>query len=264
MNLFVFSKLVWIFGQPLSLAFFGALFTLIAGLLRWRSLSALGAVGSVIILFVTLYTTSGNYLLQGLEERFPKPGGDPEDVKCMIVLGGAFENDVNTARHGIEFADGADRFIEALRLAQKYPQSRILVSGGDGSLSGAYEGDAAASKRFFPLFGIGTERLIEEMQSRTTYENAVNTREFLAQQGLSHCLLITSAFHMPRSVGLFRKLGIDIVPWPTDYRTTGNVTLGLDFTQPSLNAENLGAAIREWYGLVGYYLAGRTSALFPS
>ncbi|MGR9170111.1 YdcF family protein [Rhizobium sp. KDH_Rht_773_N] len=261
--MFVLSKLVWILAQPFSLAFFGALLALVAGLLRWRLLSALGAAGAVSILFVTLYTTSGNYLLQQLEERFPRPAADPEDVKCMIVLGGAFQNEVNTARHGIEFADGADRFIEALRLAQKYPQSRILVSGGDGSLSGTYEGDAVASRRFFPLFGVGKERLVEEAQSRTTYENARNTKEFLAQQGLSDCLLITSAFHMPRSVGLFRKLGIEIVPWPTDYRTTGNVALGLDFTQPSLNGQNLGTAIREWYGLAGYYLAGRTSALFP-
>ena len=261
--MFVFSKLVWIFGQPLSLAFFCALFALIAGLLRWRVLGALGAAGSVLILFVTLYTTAGTYLLQGLEERFPKPANDPEDVKCMIVLGGAFQNDVNTIRHGIEFADGSDRFIEALRLAQKFPQSRILVSGGDGSLSGAYEGDAAASERFFPLFGVGKDRLVEETQSRTTYENAVNTKQFLAQQGLANCLLITSGFHMPRSVGIFRKLDIDVVPWVTDYRTTGNVTLGLDFTQPSLNADNMGTALREWYGLVGYYLAGRTSELYP-
>ena len=181
----------------------------------------------------------------------------------MIVLGGAFENEVNTVRHGIEFNGGADRFVEALRLAQKFPGSRILVSGGDGSISGVYEGDAAASERFFPLFGVGRDRLIEETQSRTTFENAVNTKEFLASQGLSKCLLITSGFHMPRSVGIFRKLGIDIVPWPTDYRTDGQVKAGLDFTQPNLNAQNLATAIREWYGLIGYYLAGRTSELYP-
>nr|WP_246638762.1 YdcF family protein [Rhizobium binae] len=257
------SKLVWIFCQPLSLAFLLVLFALIAGLLRWRGLSILGAGVSALILFVTLYTTAGNLLMQGLEQRFAKPAADPENLQCMIVLGGAFENEVNTARHGIEFNGGADRFVEALRLAQKFPGSRILVSGGDGSISGIYEGDAAASERFFPLFGISRERLIEETQSRTTFENAVNTREFLASQGLSHCLLITSGFHMPRSVGIFRKLSIDIVPWPTDYRTDGQVRPGLDFTQPNLNAQNMATAIREWYGLVGYYLAGRTSELYP-
>ncbi|EJZ17115.1 YdcF family protein [Rhizobium sp. Pop5] len=261
--MFFISKLVWIFGQPLSLAFFLVFLALIAGLLRRRTLSLLAATGSALILFVTLYTTAGNLLMQDLEQRFARPAVDPENLQCMIVLGGAFESEVNTARHGIEFSSAADRFIEALRLAEKFPQSRILVSGGDGSISGIYEGDAAASARFFPLFGVSRDRLIEERQSRTTFENAVNTKEFLASQGLSNCLLITSGYHMPRSVGIFRKLGIDVVPWPTDYRTDGKVKPGLDFTQPSLNAQNMATAIREWYGLIGYYLAGRTSELYP-
>ncbi|MBX5229779.1 YdcF family protein [Rhizobium sp. NLR9b] len=261
--MFVISKLVWIFAQPLSLAFLLVFFAFAAGLLRWHSSSVLGAMASALILFITLYTTAGNLLMQGLEQRFAKPAADPDSLQCMIVLGGAFENEVNTARHGIEFNPAADRFIEALRLAQKFPQSRILISGGDGSLSGIYEGDAAASERFFPLFGVSKDRLIEERQSRTTFENAVNTKEVLAGHGLSQCLLITSGFHMPRSVGIFRKLGIDIVPWPTDYRTDGQVRLNLDFTQPNLNAQNMATAIREWYGLVGYYLAGRTSELYP-
>ncbi|MGO7223751.1 YdcF family protein, partial [Rhizobium ruizarguesonis] len=78
-------------------------------------------------------------LMQDLEERVARPAADPDNQQCMIVLGGAFENEVNTARHGIEVNGGADRFIEALRLAQKFPLSRIRVSGGDGSISGIYE-----------------------------------------------------------------------------------------------------------------------------
>jgi uncharacterized SAM-binding protein YcdF (DUF218 family) len=260
--LFLFSKLVWIFGQPLSLAFLLVLLALIFGLMRLRGMGLLSSALAGLILFVTLYTSAGNYLLQGLEERFTKPQ-DPENLQCMIVLGGAFENEVNTVRHGIEFNAAADRFIEALRLAQKYPQSSILVSGGDGSISGIYEGDAVISARFFPLFGVGRERMVEETTSRTTFENAKNTKELLANQGLSNCLLITSGYHMPRSVGIFRKLGIDVVPWPTDYRTDGRERLGLDFTQPNRNSQNLATAIREWFGLVGYYLAGRTSELYP-
>ncbi|MDM9626849.1 YdcF family protein [Rhizobium sp. S152] len=260
--MFVFSKLVWIFGQPLSLAFAFLLVALLTGLLRWRALSLGSSTLAALILFVTLYTTVGNYLLQGLEERFPKPQ-DPQELQCMIVLGGGFENEVNTARHGIEMNAGGDRFIEALRLARKYPQSRILVSGGDGSMSGVYEGDAVMSGRFFPLFGVPKERLVEETTSRTTFENAANTKDLLAASGLSDCLLITSGYHMPRSVGIFRKLGIGVVPWPTDYRTDGRERLGLDFTQPSRNAQNLATAIREWFGLVGYYMVGRTSELYP-
>lgn len=260
--MFLFSKLVWVFGQPLSLAFFLIVFALLAGLLRWRRTSLSSTAIAALILFVTFYTTAGDYLMQGLEDRFPKPQ-DPDSLQCMIVLGGAFENEVNTVRHGIEFNAGGDRFVEALRLAQKYPQSRILISGGDGSLSGIYEGDAVISGRFFPLFGVAKERLVEETTSRTTFENALNTKELLASQGLSRCLLITSGYHMPRSVAIFRKLGIDVVPWPTDYRTDGKVKPDLDFTQPSRNSQNMSTAIREWFGLVGYYFAGRTSEIFP-
>lgn len=262
--MFILSKLFWLVAQPLSLAFLGGFLGLLAGLLRFSRLGFLLAGGGLLVLFVTLYTSLGAVMLQGLEARFPRPAADPASVSCMIVLGGAFENEVTTARGGIEFNQGADRFIEALRLAQKYPQSRILVSGGDGSLSGDYEGDAAASARFFPTFGIDRSRLIEETTSRTTFENAENTQGLLAASGLSDCLLITSANHMPRSMGIFRKRGIAVTPWPADYRTSGRVTLGFDFTQPTSNAQMTATATREWMGLVGYYLAGRTSALYPA
>ena len=84
--MFLISKLVWIFAQPLSLAFFLVFLALMAGLLRWRILSNLGAAASALILFVTLYTTAGNLMMQGLEQRFAKPAGDPESLQCMICL----------------------------------------------------------------------------------------------------------------------------------------------------------------------------------
>lgn len=261
--MFVFSKLVWIFGQPLSLAFFFGLLAFLAALLRRRAVMLISSLLSVLILFVTLYTTAGAYIIQGLEERFPHAAADPADLKCMIVLGGATQNEVTTARGGYELDSAGDRLIEALRLAQKYPQARIVISGGDGSFSGSFEGDAVISERFFTALGISTDRMVADKTSRTTFENAVNTKELLAQNGLSGCLLITSGFHMPRSMGIFRKQGIDVVPWPVDYRSTGKETLGLDFTQPSLNAQVLATAMREWIGLVGYYAVGRTSALYP-
>lgn len=262
--MFVLSKLFWMAVQPLSLVFLLGLSSLLLMLLRWRR-TALGALAAaMLVLFVTLYTTTGSYLLQGLEARFPRPASDPANVACMIVLGGAFETEVTTARGGIELNQAADRFVEALRLALLYPNARILVSGGDGSLSGAYEGDAAASVRFFQAFGLSPDRLVMETTSRNTDENAQNSRQILADNGLSNCLLITSAFHMPRSVGLFRKAGLAVTPWPTDFRTTGKAALGFDFTQPTLNAQQMATATREWVGLVAYRFLGRIDTVFPA
>jgi uncharacterized SAM-binding protein YcdF (DUF218 family) len=259
--MFLLPKLFWLVAQPLSLAFLFALLAALLGFCGWRRLGGLSALVAALILFVTLYTTTGSVALQALENRRPKPTGDPASLSCMIVLGGAFENEVTTSRGGIEFNQAADRFVEALRLALRFPQSRILISGGDGSFSGVYEGEAEASRRFFAAFGVAADRLIEENTSRTTYENSRNTAELLKSQGLSDCLLITSAFHMPRATALFRKAGIAVVPWPVDYRTSGRVALSFDFTQPALNAQQTATAVREWMAIAGYILTGRIDGI---
>jgi uncharacterized SAM-binding protein YcdF (DUF218 family) len=262
--LFLISKFLWIVGQPLSIAFILCVLAVLAALLGWRRWGILATTLSAAILFVALFTSTGAYLVMGLEDRFPKPSADPADLKCMIVLGGAFDNVVTTSRGGYELNGAGDRFVEALRLAQKYPDASILVSGGDGSITGNYEGDAIVSERMFSAFGLDKARLVEDRDSRTTYENAINTKALLASNGLSGCLLITSGFHMPRSMGIFRKLDIDVVPWPVDYRSNGKEYLRLDAVEPTLNMGLLSTAVREWIGLVAYYYAGRTSALYPA
>ena len=261
--MFLLSKLFWVFAQPLSIAF---LLSALAALLAFagrRGLSGLSALLAALVLLVTLFTTTGTVALQILEARFARQASDPVDVACMIVLGGAFDNEINTARGGIELNQAADRFVEALRLARNHPQARLLISGGDGSISGGYEGEAQTAERFFAAFGVATDRLVKENASRTTYENALKTAELLKSGGLENCLLITSAYHMPRSVGLFRKAGIAFTPWPVDYRTSGVVAWSVDFTQPSLNAQLATTAAREWMSLVAYYLTGRIGTTFP-
>ena len=261
--MFIVSKLFWVFAQPLSLAFLTILLAIVAVVCGLRRIGLALSVLAALILFVTLYTTTGSYVLQGLEARFPKPAGDPQSLDCMIVLGGAFETEVTTTRGGIELNQAADRFVEALRLARRFPEAAILVSGGDGSLSGDYEGDAVASARFFATFGIASDRLVRETASRTTAENVANSRSLLSDRRMENCLLITSAFHMPRAIGLFRAAGVPVTPWPTDYRTSGSVGLGVDLTQPTLNAQQAATAMREAIGLAAYYLTGRIGVVYP-
>ncbi|MCD2184005.1 YdcF family protein [Rhizobium sp. GN54] len=257
------SKFFWLAAQPLSLAFFAIVVAILFGWFGRRRLQAAFMLLSAAILFVTLYTSAGTVMLQALEDRFARstlPVGGP---RCIIVLGGSFEAEVIAARGGVEMNQAGDRFVETLRLLQAYPEARVLVSGGDGSFSGRYAGDATVSAAFFAAYGISPVRLIQEETSRTTFENVENTRDLLVQNGLDDCLLVTSAFHMPRAMGLFRKAGLDVVPWPTDYRTSGMASLQLDFTQPSSNAQLTTTALREWIGLTAYYLAGRTETILP-
>ena len=106
--------------------------------------------------------------------------------------------------------------------------------------------------------------MVLENRSRNTVENARFTRQLVAPGPSENWLLITSAFHMPRSVALFRREGFDVIAWPTDYRTTGQETIGLaqDNQIDTLQASSL--AVREWIGLIAYRLTGRIDAVVPA
>ncbi len=260
--MFVFGKIAWLLLQPLSLAF---LLIVLAGLLRLigrRVLAFLCTSLAVIILFVTLFTSTGAWSLQLLEARSPRPPL-PARLDCMIVLGGAFDLEVMAGRGGFEMNQSADRFIEAARLARLHPEAKILVSGGDGSFSGKYRGDAELASDFFAAMGVDPARLIRETASRSTEENVSETKALLDKNGLKDCMLITSAYHMPRARALFDKAGVNVIPWATDYRSSGKVALGLDFTQPTLNSQLTSTAAREWLALAVAHLKGETADWVP-
>ena len=257
---YVMAKIFWLVAEPLTVTTTLLMLGLISLAFRRRRLGLAAIVLSTLLLFVACFTTTGLVALQPLEARFARPGAPPV-VDTVVVLGGSFDPYVSAARHISELADSGDRFVEAVRLAQIYPQAKILVTGGIGELGGSGDTDAAISQRFFPDMGIARDRLVIEPNSRNTAENAEFTKPLLPSGGI--VLLVTSAFHMPRAVGSFRKAGITVIPWPVDYKTTGTVGFGLDIDNPGGNAGALSVAIKEWIGLLSYWLGGKTDALFP-
>lgn len=260
--MFFLGKSAWIVLQPLSLAFFLVAFALLLMLLGRRFFAFLFSLLGAAILFVALFTSTGAWALQMLEARYPRPE-IPANVACMIVLGGAFDLEVSAGRGGMEFNQSADRFIEAARLARLHPEAKILVSGGDGSFSGDYKGDADLAGDFFTAMGVDPARLIKDTTSRNTEENVADTKTLADQNGLRDCLLITSAYHMPRAKMLFDKAGLSVIPWPSDYRSSGKVQLGLDFTQPTLNSQLASTAAREWLALAVAHWKGETATWVP-
>lgn len=254
--MFLTGKVFWIVAQPLSLVLICQILAFLALLLRRGKLAGFLSLVSGTILFVVLFTSIGPWGLQTLEARYPRPEITTPPA-CMIVLGGAFDLEVTAGRGGMEMNQAADRVIEAARLARLYPQSKILVSGGDGSFSGDYKGDAELAPAFFQAMGVDPARIIKEATSRNTAENVDETKALLTANTLSDCLLITSAYHMPRAKALFDQAGVATVPWPSDYRSSGRVELRLDFTQPTLNAQLASTAAREWGAILAARLTGR-------
>ncbi|GGA54236.1 hypothetical protein GCM10011385_04770 [Nitratireductor aestuarii] len=257
------SAIFWGLLQPVNLVGLLLLASVVAGAFRWRITALLASSAGLLVLALAAWTTFGALLLQPLENRFSRPDPLPDDVTGIIVLGGGFEGAINLARGGYELNDSGDRFVEAAILARRFPNARLIISGGNGSVMLAGEGDADTAPRLLEALGVERGRIELEGQSRDTYENAVMTRRLVEPRPGDNWLLVTSAFHMPRSVNLFRKVGFDVIPWPVDYKTAGTENVGLAEDNVIDNLSNTTRGIREWIGLVAYWMTGRTDTILP-
>ncbi len=261
---FYLSKIFWFFAQPLNFSILLMGLTFIALILAWRRTAMLTAACAFLILGLGAWTSLGAILMHPLEDRFQRPASLPERVDGIVVLGGGFEAGINLVRGGYELNSSGDRFVEAAILGARHPEAKVVVTGGAGTIILEGEADGTTAPKLLTRLGIGPERLILESQSRNTYENAVFTKEIVNAKPGETWLLVTSAFHMPRSVGLFRKAGFDVVPWPSDYRTSGRETIGIAQDNPQDSLQNTSMALREWMGLFVYWMTGRIDQLLPS
>jgi len=260
---FYLSKTFWFLAQPLNLATLLLAVALLAALIRWRRIAGTGLVLAFLLLGLSAWTSLGSMMLGPLEDRFPRPATPPETVAGIVVLGGGFEGAINQARGGYELNTSGDRFVETAVLALRYPQARVLISGGAGTLMLPGEADADTAPKMLEALGVARDRLVLENRSRDTYENALFSKEMANPQPGETWLLVTSAFHMPRSVALFRRAGFDVVPWPTDYRTSGREGVGFFRDNPVDSMQTTSTAVREWVGLFAYWLVGRIDSPFP-
>lgn len=230
----------------------------------WRRAGAWLAGAGVTALLVCGFSPVGNVLLLTLSERFPawQQGAEPAP-HGIIVLGGAINADASAARGDVELMSSGGRVLAMLELARRFPQARIVFSGGNPGLLRKGVPEAAIASRLLDAFGIDANRVTLEGASRTTDENARFSRDLLAPKPGERWLLVTSAFHMPRAMGAFRAAGFDVEAYPVDWRTRGWADAAQPFGKLSLGLARTDLAVHEWVGLAGYRLAGRTHALFP-
>lgn len=255
---FYASKIIWFFLQPSTLL----LVLLIAGLVLYRAGRTETAI-RVLIAATAIYGIAGlsplaNALMLSLEYRYSRPNiEDGERVDGIVILGGVVDALVSGSRNEIALNEAAERLTEASALAYRFPNARIVVSGGDGALIYRSSDEASIAKQFFTRVGIDPVRITLETDSRNTWQNAKFTKRLIKPKSGERWLLITSAFHMWRAMGCFRAAGFDVTPWPVDFRTRGTEDLLRFPPRPSTAWRRIDLASKEWIGLIVYYLTGR-------
>ena len=260
---FWLSKLIWIIIRPDFLLVLSAL----VGILFWFSGAERKAkwvlTGVVLTMIGITIFPLGSILLAPLEHRFPTNPALPEKVDGIIMLGGAENNLLTQMWHQPELKDSGDRYIGFIRLARAYPDAVHLFAGGSGSPMHQKWSDADTARQIFMDIGIDISGLVFENKSRNTYENGLFAKSLVHPEPGQTWVIVTTAAHMPRSVGVFNRLGWPVIPYPVDHSTRSDrkIKPGLNF---SGNLAKLVTATSEWTGLAAYYITGKTDTLFPS
>lgn len=258
------SKILWFFLTPST-----ALVTLaIAGLALMRTRVApigwwMTASAAALMLLAGL-SPLAYWIMRPLEERFPAFADDGKPIDGIIVLGGTFDTGPTLAHHQMALNETGERIVALGDLARRYPNARIVYSGGGSEFARDYTPEATLLEQTIGELGLPPERVSYERASLNTAQNASESKALAQPKAGETWLLVTSAFHMPRAVGAFRAAGFDVVPYPVDYRTAGAASLTTPFAFVSQGLRLTDTGTKEWIGLVSYYVAGKTSALFPA
>jgi uncharacterized SAM-binding protein YcdF (DUF218 family) len=257
------SKFIWEIFSPdrflLLLLFFGValLWTKHSNAGRWLLTSL-----SIILFLVTFFPVS-NILLLPLENRFQVPLELPEQVDGIIVLGGSENTQLTMARGQPVLYDSAERLTMFVSLAKRYPNAKLVFAGGSGQVTGQEYKESFTARMLFYQLGLNVGRVVFESNSRHTAESSTLSYQMVMPKLRERWILIGSAFRMPRAFGAYKNAGWNIIPYPVDFKTSGKLDFDIDSFSFS-GVERVSLGVREWLGLLAYWLSGKTEDLFPS
>jgi uncharacterized SAM-binding protein YcdF (DUF218 family) len=258
---FTLSKLFWFVASPVNLCVTLVALAALLAFTRFRRLARWLGLGAALALLLLSFSPLPRIVIRPLEDRFPQQSAQTGPVHGIIVLGGA----VGMARGDVVLNYAAARMTKAAELARLHPQAKLVFTGGSANLlSPVVKTEADGARLLFRALGIPAEQLVLEDKSRNTVENARFTRALVDPKPGERWLLVTSAWHMPRAMGVFRKAGFAVEAFPVDFLSEGDRA---DFLRPYRKASRgldiADDGFKEWVGLLAYRLAGYTDTLFP-
>jgi len=259
---FYASKIVWMLLQPEAVLLYLlalALLLLIWQRQRWAQWLLSAVLGGLLVLAVL---PIGSWMWGPLEQRFAANPPLPARVDGIIVLGGFLDPVLSDFWQQAEVHDSVERGLAFAALARQYPEAKLVMSGGSAALVLDDLREADYTPLMLDTLQVDASRVLLERESRNTSENASYSKQLAQPQPGETWVLVTSASHMPRAVGVFCRQGWPVLPWPVDHQWSP-VANSLGFSLIG-NWLTLNAVLHEWLGLLAYHLTDRTDTLFPA
>lgn len=247
------AKLFWLVCAPANLIVWLVLSAALLVVLRRQRLagSVVLTAAALALLFAVLPT--GNLLLRPLEDEYPRRPL-PSHIDGIVVLGGGLKSSVLRSRGTLGEDESIERLLAAYDLARRHPKARVIFSGGRGGLTTKLP-EAVMAGYVWRDMGLDPRRLTLESRARDTWENLLYSRALADPKPGAIWVLATSAYHLPRAMGIARQLGWNMLPWPTDYVTRAHGEQWWPAAARNLHETDL--ALHEWIGLLVYRLTGR-------
>jgi len=261
---FPLSKFYWYVSTPLHLL---AIVLAVGALLLWtrrhRRLGRAIVSATVALLLAFALLPVGAWLMWPLATRFPALAEPPADLAGIVLLTGDVVNAIESEAAGQPVpGDNVDRLVEFLRLARLRPQARLVVTGGIGSLDRSRPPEAPWIAEYMVALGVPRGRILVETEARNTAENARFTKAMVQPAAGERWAVVTSAYHMPRSIGCFRGAGWEVLAAPSIPRVEER-----ELWEPPLrlhrDLERIGTAMHEYVGLLAYRLNGYVPEVWP-
>lgn len=243
------SKLFTVLVLPPGLIVLGLFLAL--AFRRKRAGKAVLTVLAALVYALSLGPVS-NLLLLPLENRYPALSGSfaaPGDTDFVVVLGGgSVAGSPEEGGRDSLSGDAVKRALHGFRIASRF--GLPLVFSGGRVFDRGQEPEAKAAARFLAGLGMERKRILEEGESRNTWQNARFVKETF---GAKRVILVTSAYHMPRSVWCFEKNGIAVIAAPADYHADRGLAFAPADFLPSMHAlEESYLALHEYLGILSY------------
>lgn len=229
---------------------------------RKRIGTFLAATG-LILLAAAGFLPVGGLLTHALESRFPPWDASRGAPDGIVVLGGAIASELSREFGEPVVGGDGNRIVALAKLARAYPSARIVYSGGDASLLGDKPPESSFVYPLLDNLAVPRSRVTLETRSRNTAENALFAKDLIDPRPGERWLLVTSAQHMPRAIGCFRKVGFPVEAYPVGWRTRRTAE-PIWSRSLSNGLAQLDAAAYEWLGLISYWATGKTAELLPS
>ncbi len=260
--LFTVDKIFDVLARPADLALAAVILAILLLLFNRRgwalAILAIPALGGGALYLLPL----DDWALAPLEARFPRPQALPPCIRGVLMLGSGEDRRASTSWNEALLTGGFGSYLEAARIVRGHPEAEIIFSGY-GADPHPMVTEAAIAKAVLIELGVDGRRIRLEQRSRDTWQNMVYSKAIANPGPGDAWVLVAPAFHIPRSIGIARHLGWELIADPTDYMSVPPAP-SVAPSEFIRKIHDLGTALHEWEGLLGYRLEGRIDSLFPA